>query len=246
VTAPALHRRIRADIEGRIVSGVWPPGHAVPSEHELMGFYGCSRMTVNKALTALAGEGIITRRRRAGSVVAQPVNDKAVLTIRDFPLEAARAGKRYDFEILNREVMLLDEASARRARLTTGTEVLSLTTLHRFDDQPEALEERFINLSVVAQAREAAFDRDPPGTWLLRTVPWSEAEHVIRAINAGPTLARRLGIAAGAACLVVERRTFQGQRTITEARLYYPGEQHRLVGHFTSTGAPAAHRPSHD
>ena len=62
-----LNQRIRGDIERRIHSGEWPPGHRIPSEHELTLAYGCSRMTVNKALGALAEAGMIERRRRAGS-----------------------------------------------------------------------------------------------------------------------------------------------------------------------------------
>lgn len=235
-----IHQRIRADIEGQIRSGRWPVGHAIPSEVELMASYGCSRMTVNKVLSALAGQGIIARRRRTGSVVAQPSIDKAVLTIRDFPAEAERSGRAYAFEILSQGLQTADSATAARVGLAVGTPLRLLTTLHRFDGLPEALEERLINLEAVPGARSEGFQGQPPGTWLLAHVPWSEAEHVIYALNAGPTLAKRLNIATGTACLVVERRTWQGDALLTEARLYYPGEQHRLVGRFTSTGLAAA------
>ncbi|HRK25629.1 MAG TPA: UTRA domain-containing protein [Beijerinckiaceae bacterium] len=235
-----IHQRIRADIEGHILAGRWPPGHAIPSEHDLMVTYGCSRMTVNKVLSSLAAQGVINRRRRAGSVVARPSVDKAVLTIRDFPLEAARAGKTYAFELLAHGIERLDEAAARRNGLAVGTPVRQVTTLHRFDGAPEALEERLINLDLAPGARDELFCDEPPGTWLLQRVPWSDAEHVIRAVNASPTLAKRLGLAAGTACLVIERRTWQGAVLVTEARLYYPGEQHRLVGRFTSTGTTGA------
>ena len=62
---------IRRDIQNRIASGELRPGDAIPSEHELKELYGCSRMTVSKALSALASEGLIQRRRRAGSRVAR-------------------------------------------------------------------------------------------------------------------------------------------------------------------------------
>ena len=44
-----------------------------------MAEYGCSRMTVNKALSALAATGLIARRRRAGSVRRRAGNQRAVL-----------------------------------------------------------------------------------------------------------------------------------------------------------------------
>ncbi len=52
----ALHDRIRRDVEKRILSGEWRPGHRIPYEHELMADYGCARMTVNRAISALAAE----------------------------------------------------------------------------------------------------------------------------------------------------------------------------------------------
>ena len=36
---PALYQRIRADLEEKIVSGRWPPGHRIPFEHELVETY---------------------------------------------------------------------------------------------------------------------------------------------------------------------------------------------------------------
>jgi GntR family histidine utilization transcriptional repressor len=234
-----LHQRIREDIESRIMSGAWPPGHRVPFEHELMAQYGCSRMTVNKVLSALAANGLIARRRRAGSVVAAPSTERAVLDIQDFALEAARAGASYRFEILRLRIEPLDAAAAQRTRLPPGSEVLAITTLHLMDDLPGAHEQRLINLATVPEAREERFKDVPPGTWLLRRVPWTDAEHVVRALGADRSVARRLQIETGAPCLVLERRTWQADALVTEARITYPGERHHLVGRFSPRG-PAA------
>ena len=62
--AKSLHELILGEVEGRILSGEWPPGYRIPFEHELTAQYGCSRMTVNKALSALVKKGLIERRRR--------------------------------------------------------------------------------------------------------------------------------------------------------------------------------------
>ena len=215
------------------MSGEWPPGHRVPFEHELMAEYGCSRMTVNKVLSALAANGLITRRRRAGSVVAEPSTERAVLEIQDFALEAARVGTVYRFRILRRTVEPLDAAGAQRTGLPAGTEMLCVTTLHLMDGVPEAYEQRLINLATVPEARDEHFESDPPGTWLLRRVPWTDAEHIVRAVNADGQLAKQLHIQTGAACLVLERRTWQAGAFVTEARITYPGDRHHLVGRFS-------------
>lgn len=228
-----LHQRIRAEIESRIMSGEWAPGHRVPSEHELAAGYGCSRMTVSKVLSGLAAQGLVTRRRRAGSVVAAPSTERAMLEIQDLAQEAARQGRAYRFAILSRGRERLDPGAARRLGLPVGTEMLRVHTLHLADEVPSAHEERLIHLAAVPEAADELFRETPPGTWLLRRVPWSVAEHAVRAVNAEPPLARLLGIAAGAACLVLERRTWQGGVLVTEARLIHPGDRHHLSGRFS-------------
>ncbi len=228
-----LYQRIRDDIEARIMSGEWPPGHRIPFEHELMAEYDCSRMTVNKVLSALAANGLITRRRRAGSVVAEPSTERAVLEIQDFALEAARAGTVYSFKILRRVIEPIDAAAAQRTGLPVGTEMLSIATLHMMDGVPGAYEQRLINLATVPEAGMERFAGDPPGTWLLRRVPWTDAEHIVRAINADSVLAKCLHIKTGAACLMLERRTWQAGAFVTEARITYPGDRHHLVGRFS-------------
>ena len=57
----SLHRRIYADLEGLILSGALSPGDRIPFEHELTERYDCSRMTVSKAISELAGRGLVTR-----------------------------------------------------------------------------------------------------------------------------------------------------------------------------------------
>jgi GntR family transcriptional regulator, histidine utilization repressor len=228
-----LHQRIRDDIEARIMSGEWAPGYRIPFEHELMAEYGCSRMTVNKVLSTLAANGLITRRRRAGSVVAEPSNQQAVLQIQDFALEAARAGIEYRFRILHRAVEPIDAAAAQRTGQPAGMKMLCVSTLHVMDDVPQAFEQRLINLATVPEAKDEPFKDDPPGTWLLRRVPWTDAEHILRAVNADSAMAKRLQVQTGAACLVLERRTWQAGAFVTEARITYPGDRHQLVGRFS-------------
>ena len=68
----AIHAQIRREIEARIMSGEWKPGDRIPYEHQLMASYGCSRMTVNRALRVLIEAGLLESRRRAGTFVAHP------------------------------------------------------------------------------------------------------------------------------------------------------------------------------
>lgn len=229
----SLHRRIRADVQAKILSGAWPPGHRIPAEHELMTHYGCSRMTVNKALGPLADAGLILRRRRAGTVVAKPKIHSAVLDIPDIAAEVAGRGEAYGYELLSRAERAPVEAEAEALDLAPGQKLLALRCLHRADGRPFALEERLVNLAAAPEARKVDFSTIPPGSWLLSHVPWTEAEHRIGAAAAGRATAKTLGIPAGAACLVLDRRTWRGADRITDVRMTFPGEAYDLVARFT-------------
>mgnify|MGYP000963489208 CR=1 FL=1 len=73
----------------------------------------------------------------------------------------------------------------------------------------------------------------PLGDWLIENSLWSDAEHVIGAAEANVDEARLLKIAPGAACLIVERRTWTRGAPVTAVRFAYPGGGHRLVGRFS-------------
>ncbi len=121
---------IRRDIQNRIASGELRPGDAIPSEHELKELYGCSRMTVSKALSALTSEGLIQRRRRAGSQVAMPRNAQTVLKIHDLKAEIAASGRAYRCEILSREARArCSKPCASASRSRTSSRFSSCITL---------------------------------------------------------------------------------------------------------------------
>src|ERR1700682_4410434 len=66
------YKRIRGVIWKRIEAGHLKPGDAVDSERELAKIHGVSLMTARHALTSLEREGLVVRRRGAGTFVAPP------------------------------------------------------------------------------------------------------------------------------------------------------------------------------
>ncbi len=228
-----LHQRIIADLEGKILSGEWPPGYRIPFEHQLVAQYGCARMTVNKAISTLVAAGLIARRRRAGSFVAHPLVQSAVLEIPDMRSEITSRGEVYGYELISRRFQNGLGKMSNERNFFQGTALLVLRCRHLANAEPFALEERFINLEVVPEAADADFGVTPPSTWLVAQVPWTRAEHSISAVNAMAAVANALAIPKGAACLVVERRTWRVADEITYVRQTFPGKAYRLVAHFS-------------
>jgi GntR family histidine utilization transcriptional repressor len=232
-SAPSLHQRILRDIKDAILSGASPPGSRIPFEHELQARYGCSRMTVSKVLTELANAKLIERRRKSGSFVLRPFAQSAVLEIQDMQAEVAALGLPYRHEIVLRRKRLCTREDRGRLDLAAPGPVLALTCRHFAGSRPFCFEERLINLVAVPEALEESFAEISPGAWLVSRVPWSTAEHRIRAVVADAATTAALDIAAGEACLTVERRTWRAERSVTFVRLIYPGNEHELVARFT-------------
>ena len=228
----ALHQRITADIEEKIRSGAWPPGFRIPFEHELTAQYGCARATVNKAVSVLAAAGLIERRRRAGSFVARQHIQSAVLEIPDIEAEVTRRGQAYGYGLLSRVLRPIQTGDADEGRLGAGAG-LALDCLHLADGQPLALERRVISLNTASRAAEVDFARVSPGGWLLRHVPWTEAEHRISAVNPDREEARLLKVKTTEACLCVRRWTWRVGEGVTYVSQLFPGDAYDLVARFT-------------
>ena len=229
---PTLYKQIRLDIERRILTGEWPPGHRIPFEHQLMTRYGCSRMTVSKALSELAQADLIERRRRAGTFVRRPNFLSAVLQITDIRAEISALGRGYGYELIKSSRRAANAGDRSRLGVQRTGKVVAIACRHCADGVPFAVEDRLIDLDAVPEAAKANFAIEPPGSWLLHHVPWTEAEHSISAIVADEAAAAVLDIAVGAPCLVIDRRTWRSGRTLTAVRLLYPGDSHKLVARF--------------
>jgi DNA-binding GntR family transcriptional regulator len=70
ITLPR-YRKIADKLRDRIQSGALGPGAALPTEMELCEQEGISRHTAREALRLLRDEGLITRKRGAGTIVAE-------------------------------------------------------------------------------------------------------------------------------------------------------------------------------
>lgn len=229
----SLHSRIIAGIETKILSGEWPPGHRIPYEHELTEAYGCSRMTVSKALTELARVGLIERRRKAGSFVMRPRGQSAVLEIHDVAADVAALGLPYRFEVLARRKRRATRADCERIETPAAAPLLAIACRHDAGPRPFCYEDRLISLAAVPSAAEETFATLSPGAWLVAQQPWTTAEHRIGAAAADRETAGALHIPEGAPCLVVERRTWLAGQPVTQVTLTYPAGAHELIARFT-------------
>lgn len=223
-----LEQRIRSDIERRIGSGELRPGDRIPFEHELVVAYGCSRATVSKAVEALAKAGLVERRRRAGSFVAHPHHQSAVLAVPDLERLIGERNEAYGWTLIAKR---LAKAGDPQFAHINGPAV-RVDGIHRASGSPFALETRLISMSAVPAADAESFEKRSPGSWLMEQVPWTEARHDIRAVSASAEEAKALAMPKGGACLEVQRWTWQSGAPVTYVRQLFPGDRYHLSAEF--------------
>jgi GntR family histidine utilization transcriptional repressor len=215
---------VRAEVMRRIAEGQWQPGELIPGEVELADEFGCARATVNRALQDLADAGLVERKRKAGTRVALNPVRKVTVEVPVVRQDVEGRGLRYAFELLDRREMTPSPAIAARYGLREDAPLLGLWTLHRADDEPFALEERWINLAVVPEIAQADLAAVSANEWLVRHMPLSRAEFSFSAAGASGSEARLLGCGPDAALFIVNRTTWAGDAPITAVRLAYaPG-----------------------
>jgi GntR family histidine utilization transcriptional repressor len=227
-----LFKQINRAIAQPILSGQNLPGTRLPSEHAFMEIFNTSRMTVNRALQMLADDGLVFRHRRSGTFVASQVVEHSVMELKNIVDEVEASGASYDYQLLDLKVITTDSELAEKLQTPIGTKLVYILCRHFSDRKPILIEQRYINSKPVPRSLTEKFVDTPPGSWLLKNVPWSRAEHIISAVNANDTISKYLEITPGSACLSVDRTTWQGGIRITFVTLTYPGNKHRLVGNF--------------
>lgn len=221
-------RDIKADLLSRIRGGEFPPGSRLPAETDLTVEYGAARTTVGRALRELAEEGIVERRRKAGTHVRLAPLRQARFEIPVVGTEISDSGAAYRYALVSSRVLPAPDALRARLALPPGAEMRHLVCMHFADGRPYQLEDRWIDLGAVPAAREADFTEVGPNEWLIRQIPYSQAEISFTAVNASATQAQHLDCAPGDALVCIERQTRYEGRALTFVRLVY-GRGHRMT-----------------
>ena len=217
-TLPKAHL-IASEVRRRILDREWRQGDRIPDEADLAVEFGAARATVNKALQVLADEGLLDRRRRAGTRVAVDPVRKAILTIPIVREQIEGAGMAYSHRIVAHRPGPLPETIARRMGTGTGAPMIHLRAVHYGNGIPFQYEDRWINPQAVRGMDRVDFRHVNANEWLVRNAPYSRAEVIFSAANADARDARMLQTRQGQALLILHRTTWTENRPITLVRI---------------------------
>lgn len=221
-------RDVRESMRRKILDGEWAPGELIPNEVVLAEHFGCARATVNRAMRELADEGLVERKRKAGTRVRQTPRRRAQFDIPIVRREIEARGQRYRYALVERAVSAPPDWLRARMGLGPGGRVIHVTAMHYADGNPYQYEDRWINLAELPAAETADFTASGPTEWLIATVPFSDAEISFSATAADAELARHLGCAPGDPLFLSERSTWWQGGAITYVRLVFQ-RGHRMT-----------------
>lgn len=215
---------VQDEVLRRIHSREWPPGDLIPNEADLAIEFGCARSTVNRALRALAQSGLLDRKRKAGTrVAAQPVA-KATLDIAVIRNEVEDNGGKYGYQLISRTLTVPPVSVSGAMKTKANEALLHLRALHLCNDAAYALEERWINIGVVPDARDQSFETLSANEWLLKHTPYTHGDIAFSAVQAERRDADILGIAAQSALFAIDRLTWDNSMSVTKVQLLFaPG-----------------------
>ncbi|MCP4338573.1 MAG: histidine utilization repressor [Desulfobulbaceae bacterium] len=227
-----LYQQVKEYIVGKINGGVMQPGMRIESEAELVANLNVSRMTVNRALRELAGEGRINRIQGKGTFVAEKKPQSALLEIRSIATEIHERGGLYSCT-----VHLLQEEKAKPSiaasmGLAPYSEVFHSIIVHKDSNVPIQLGCRYINPTVAPNFLEQDFTQITVSDFLLGIAPVTAVEHIVEALIPDPWIRDLLEINASEPCLALHRKTWVEGKVATNSTFYYPGSRYTLGGKF--------------
>ncbi len=224
------YQRVKRMIADRIAAGGWHAGDRISSEAELVRSFGVSRMTINRALRELTLEGLLTRVQGVGTFVASAKPQAALFEVRNIAEEIAERGHQHRADIISLKAEPATDEIAASFGLKPGSRVFHSVLLHRENELPVQIEDRFVDPRLVPAYLEQDFTRQTPYVYLTAIAPISEAEHIIEAVLPSAAERKLLKIDAHEPCLQLTRRTWSGGRPVSHVRLIYPGSRYRLSG----------------
>lgn len=223
------YKQIQSTIVKRVERGLLKPGDLVDSERELARIYGVSLMTARHALISLEREGLVVRRRGAGTFVAPPkIHFNKLMSYTE---QMSARGLAVSSRVISVGVIHTEQEIAARLALPATGHLVKIERLRLSGDEPCALETCYLSAHEFAGLTQARLDRASLFSILEHDYGFqiSHADEEVDATTADAQAARLLEIPVGSAVLRIRQKIYS---TGGRPRLYvlglYRSDRHSL------------------
>lgn len=198
---------------GDILSGRYPVGDKLPTEHQLCRQYGVSRYTVRGAMRRLGALGLIKRQKSVGTTVISNRPSDAYIHAVGSLADLAPTDADTILNVLKTTRITADDGLSRLLDCRPGRNWLKLEGFCVEDNQSRPLGWCTIFIDgVYAGIRDQIRDDAPPLSLIEKTygVTIEEVAQEIEAIEIPADVAQRLGVETGAPGLSATHRFYDG------------------------------------
>ena len=225
-------------------------GETIPSERQLTGQFGVSRLTVRAALDELVRDGYLERRHGSGTYVTEPKIAQP-LSLTSFSDDMRRRGMVPGSRTLELTTTLAGARLAHRLGVSPEARLVRVKRLRLADSKPMAMEVLHVPESLVPGLTRADFE-DHSFYELLRErygIVIASGTQTIEPTVTSEEESEVLGVPLHTPAFLFERTTVsESGRTVEFVRSIYRGDRYRLVADLVpqrgrngrSAGAPVA------
>ena len=180
-----LHHQVYLDLSAALAAGEWKRGNRLPTERELAATYGCSLITVRRALDELSREGRLERTRGRGTFVTAPPIVRDISGPAGFAEEIRGFGHEPSSVVITARTEAATRATAEALRIEPGTLVHYLERVRKADGLPLLLEQVRLPAALLPGLIERDFGADESLWGVLRAeygLPVVRRQEVLSAI----------------------------------------------------------------
>jgi GntR family transcriptional regulator len=224
-----VYKRIQNAIRKRIDAAELRPGDAVASERELARTHKVSLMTARHALAGLEREGIVERRRGAGTFVAAPkIHFNKLMSYTEHMSSRGLVPKS---RVLVAKLVDDEQEVAARLRLPAASPLVKIERLRLTEEDPFALETCYLPAAEFSALASSPLGRVSLFSTLERDfgLELAYADEEIDATAADANVAQLLGVHKNAPILRIRQVIYS---TTGKATLYvlglYRSDRHTL------------------
>ncbi|TDT75381.1 GntR family transcriptional regulator [Litoreibacter halocynthiae] len=222
--------QLRQRLSEGVDQGLLKAGSPLPPEREIAAITELSRVTVRKAIQALAKDGIVIQKQGSGSFVASnaPQIEQSLSRLTSFSEDMSRRGMVSTSIWLERGVYMPSPDEVLALALSPDASVSRIARLRTADGKPMAIERASLSSEIL------------PNPLMVETSLYEVLEQVgfrpvralqkISAINLEEDNAALLDVAPGKAGLRIERTSYLADgRTVEFTQSIYRGDAYNFV-----------------
>ncbi|MCH1881933.1 GntR family transcriptional regulator [Agrococcus sp. ARC_14] len=214
--------QIRANLEAQIASGELAPGAKLPTEAELQEQHGVSRSVAQRVLNELALAGLVTRRKRVGTHVAEGARQINVMRSVDPRIGATEIPGR--MRVVSASVMPAGKAHAELPGVDTNEPVIELIRV-RHDvqtDEPLVVEIAVLPFRLTPELLDEALEDVSVRQYFAdQGVAIARSRMYFDPVLLEGPIASLLDIEPGICVLKRRRMMWQSDGRIAESAAYY-------------------------